>query len=78
MEKQELAGFKRLRVWQKAYDLALASLQVDQRSCRKKKCTVLHRSFSRAAASVAANISEGYERNHRKEYVQFLDMAKGW
>jgi four helix bundle protein len=31
----------------------------------------------RAAVSIPANISEGYERNHRKEYVQFLFVSKG-
>lgn len=30
----------------------------------------------RAVVSIPANITEGYERNHTKEYVQFLYVSK--
>jgi len=33
--------------------------------------------MQRAAVSIPANISEGYERAGRKEYIHFLTIAKG-
>ena len=30
----------------------------------------------RAAVGIPTNITEGYQRNHKKEYIQFLYIAK--
>jgi four helix bundle protein len=76
MKTEEMTGFKQLRVWQRAYELALEVYKLTK-SFPKEEIYGLTSQLQRAAVSVTANISEGYERNHRKEYVQFLYMAKG-
>jgi len=75
MDKNE-KGFKQLTVWQKAYELTLSAYKAS-RAFPKSEIYGLASQLQRAAASVPANIAEGYERNHRKEYVQFLHIAKG-
>jgi four helix bundle protein len=75
MEK-DTEGFKQLNVWQKAYELTLEIYKIST-AFPKNEMYGLTSQLRRAAASVPANIAEGYERNHRKEYVQFLYVAKG-
>ncbi len=75
MEKK-IAGFRDLLVWQRAYELALHLYRATKRF-PKEETFGLTSQIRRAAASVPANIAEGYERNHRKEYLQFLFIAKG-
>lgn len=75
MEK-DTEGFKQLNVWQKAYELTLDIYKITA-AFPKNETYGLTSQLRRAAASVPANIAEGYERNHRKEYVQFLYVAKG-
>jgi four helix bundle protein len=75
MEK-ETRGFRQLNVWQKAYELTLEVYRVTK-TFPKTEVYGLSSQLQRAAVSVPANIAEGYERNHRKEYLQFLFIAKG-
>jgi len=75
MEK-DTEGFKQLNVWQKAYELTLEIYKITT-AFPKNEMYGLTSQLRRAAASVPANIAEGYERNHRKEYLQFLHIAKG-
>ena len=69
-------GFRDLIAWQKAYQLALNIYEVS-RDFPKQEQYALTSQMQRSAISISANISEGYERQHRKEYVQFLSIARG-
>lgn len=72
----EAKGFKKLLVWQKSYDLTLQIYKLSK-SFPKDELYGMTSQLRRAAASIVANISEGYERNHRKEYLQFLHISRG-
>ena len=62
-------------------------LEVWQRSCRLAvdvfKTFATYRNFTmqdqvqRSALSVPSNVAEGYERNSDKEFIRFLNIAKG-
>lgn len=69
-------GFRNLKVWQKAYNLALEIYKMTK-TLPKTELYGLVNQMQRAAISVSANIAEGYERQYRKEYIQFLMIAKG-
>lgn len=73
---QEVKGFRQLTVWQKAYKLALEIHKVSK-TFPKEETYGLISQLQRASVSIPANIAEGYERNHRKEYLQYLHIAKG-
>jgi four helix bundle protein len=69
-------GFEDLLVWQKSMDLAGKVY----RYCRTgdlAKDWGFRDQMQRAAVSVATNIAEGYERGSKKEYSQFVMIAKG-
>lgn len=74
--ENEAKGFRQLTVWQKAYELTLEVYRLSKKF-PKEEIYGLVSQLQRAAVSVPANIAEGYERNHRKEYLQFLFIAKG-
>lgn len=69
-------GFKKLVVWQKSYRLALDVYKASA-DFPKSELYGLVSQIRRASLSVPANIAEGYERKHRKEYIQYLMVAKG-
>ena len=69
-------GFKKLIVWNKAYDLALGVYK-KTKEFPKDELYGLTSQLRRASLSVSANIAEGYDRQHRKEYLHYLSIARG-
>jgi four helix bundle protein len=74
--EREVKGFRTLNAWKKAYELTLVVYQLSKKFPREELYG-LSSQLQRAAVLVPANIAEGYERKHRKEYLQFLYIAKG-
>jgi four helix bundle protein len=69
-------GFKNLKVWQDAKQLAVDIYRVSESSGLAKDFG-LRDQIRRAAVSVPSNIAEGDERDTDKDSVRFLHIAKG-
>ncbi len=69
-------GYRDLVTWQQAYKLALAIYRTTQRWPKEEQYGLVSQ-IRRAAASVAANIAEGYDRTSQKEYLHHLGYARG-
>jgi four helix bundle protein len=69
-------GYRDLRVWQKAKELAVIVYRLTQTGPLAKEFS-LRDQIRRAAVSVASNIAEGDERDTNKDAVRFLYIAKG-
>ncbi|WP_029087924.1 four helix bundle protein [Brevundimonas aveniformis] len=72
----KIDGYRDLIVWQKAMDLAEQTYFVSKRFPREEQFALTSQ-VRRAAASVPANIAEGYGRQTRPAYVSFLRIAQG-
>jgi len=72
-----MAGtFRELQVWQMAMDLVTACYRLTD-TFPKTELYGLSSQLQRAAVSIPANIAEGQQRQHRKEFVQHLSIAHG-
>ncbi|MER9051322.1 four helix bundle protein [Mesorhizobium sp. M0189] len=72
----KIASYRDLIVWQQAMDLTVAISQVT-RTWPKDELYGLTGQVRRAATSVPANIAEGYGRESRASYQQFLRIPQG-
>ena len=68
-------SFRDLRVWNAAIQLVKEIYGVTQ-GFPSSELYGLTSQMRRAAVSIPSNIAEGYTREHRKEYLQFLAIAQ--
>jgi len=73
---ERIGSHRDLIVWRKAMDLAVQVYQLAAKfpSTENYRLTA---QISRAVASVPANIAEGHARATRRDYANFLAIAKG-
>jgi four helix bundle protein len=68
--------FEDLRVWQDARAL-VKDIYESSKQRDFYRDIGLREQIRRAATSAMSNIAEGFERGTRKEFIQFLNIAKG-
>jgi hypothetical protein len=71
-----IKSFRDLIVWQKAYELCLQTYK-ETRSFPKNEELGLVSQLRRCAVSIPSNISEGYNRKSKKEYIHFYSLPTG-
>ncbi len=69
-------SYRDLEVWQKAMDLAEACYRATK-GFPKEELFGLTSQIRRAAASIPANLAEGHGRQHTREYLNFVSVARG-
>jgi four helix bundle protein len=71
-----LKSFRELEVWQKAHGLVLEIYRLTDKFPDRERFGIVSQ-IRRCAASVPANIAEGFGRRTTKELLQFLVTANG-
>jgi four helix bundle protein len=73
-KKMDFKSYRDLEVWQKAMDLVVLCYQITKKF-PKSEMYGLASQLQRSAVSVPANIAEGRERQHSREFLQHLSIA---
>ncbi len=68
--------FEDITAWQKARELTKLVYEITKDGSFSKDFG-LRDQIRRAAVSMMSNIAEGFDRGGRKEFIQFLSIAKG-
>jgi len=75
-EEGRIRSYRDLRVWQEGISLAETCYRLTKRF-PKDELFGMTSQIRRAACSVPANIAEGYGRDNKGDYIQFLRISQG-
>lgn len=76
MDNFEIKSYKDLIVWKKGYEL-VKQIYLITSKLPQSETYVLQSQVRRCAISIISNIAEGSGRKTRKDYCQFMYIAKG-
>lgn len=76
MKDKTNKGYHRLIIWKKSYELVLEIYKITKRFPKTEEFGLISQ-IRRAAVSVVLNIVEGHRRAGNKEFLHFLNIARG-
>jgi len=71
-----IKSYKDLFVWQKAIELVKEVYKICKQLPPEEKFILIPQMI-RAAISIVSNIAEGWARNHKVEFVRFMNISYG-
>ena len=76
MTNGKISSYRDLKVWQSAIEISVACYRMTQ-AFPKAEVYGLTSQIRRCSVSISANVAEGWGRESRGSFVQFLKMAQG-
>jgi four helix bundle protein len=71
-----MKNFKQLKVWQRSHKLVIEIYRITKMFPSDERFGLISQ-LRRSAASIPANIAEGYGRSGDREFLRFLSIAAG-
>jgi len=71
-----MKSYRDLIVWQKSMDVVTLIYKLVKQFPNDEKFGLISQ-IKRSSVSVPSNIAEGYGRNYTKDYIRFLNIARG-
>jgi len=69
-----IKSYKELTVWKKSFELSLIVYRITKNFPKEEMYGIVSQ-MRRCAISIPSNIAEGYCRQRKLEYIQFLQIA---